>query len=60
MEIKKIVEEVAEAVKVRDSFNCDSQEYEKANEKVDELIGQVKSEDLKYFNEEINKPEAWE
>lgn len=38
MNIEELTSKIVEAAKNRESYHCDSQEYEKANEKVNKLI----------------------
>ena len=59
MNIRELTAKVVEAVKTRETHYCDSLEYEEADEAVNELLTQVKSEDNKEFNELYNQPENW-
>ena len=58
MNIRELTAKVVEAVKTRESHHCDSLEYKEADEAVNELLTQVKS-DNKEFNELYNQPENW-
>jgi hypothetical protein len=57
--IQQLTKKVVEAVKTREAYHCDSAEYEKADEAVNKLLTQVKSEDIKEFNKLYNQPENW-
>ncbi len=48
--IQEIVKQVKAALDHRESFQCDSEEYEKANEAVNKILFSLKSEDLPEFN----------
>lgn len=60
MDIQKLTAKVVEAVKARETYHCDSTEYDKADEVANELIAQVQSEDIKEFNRLYNQPGNWE
>ena len=59
MNIQQLTAKVVQTVKVRETHHCDSVEYDKADEQVNELLTQVKSEDNKEFNKLYNQPENW-
>lgn len=59
MSIEELTAEIIEAVKTRETFPCDSNEYEQADERVNELIFSIKTEDIPAFNKLYNQPENW-
>lgn len=59
MIIQQLTQKIVEAVKTREKYHCDSPEYEQADEKVNDLLLQVRSEDNKEFNRLYNQSENW-
>ena len=59
MDIQQLTAKVVEAVKTRETYHCDSTEYEEADKKVYCLINQIPGKDLEEFNKLFNQPENW-
>ena len=53
--IQAIVAKVKKALDHRESFDCDSQEFEKADEAINEILYSIKSEDITEFSRLFNK-----
>lgn len=53
--VQEIVAKVKEALDHRESFDCDSQEFEKADEAVNEILYSIKPEDIAEFNKLFNE-----
>lgn len=60
MNIEQLTAKIVQAVKNRDEYSVDSEEHEKKDEEVNNLIHQIKSEDIKEFNRLYNQPSNWQ
>jgi hypothetical protein len=59
MNIEKLTQKIVEAVKERETYNCESAEHDEKDNVVNELISQIPQDDIKEFNKLYNQPENW-
>ena len=53
--VQEIVAKVKKALDHRESFHCDSQEFEEADKAVNEILYSIKTEDIAEFNKLFNE-----